>query len=128
MTLQFSMNLAKIHSYIRGLRIDISKEALAEVAGLPRPWDQVTIFLKKYITCEGRYRVFYTYDCFLLFHLCSGRLLNMPFYLLRIVQNMAHYARMSQHQLASITDHGLIKLLVLFSSWKSNMGTIHCWG
>ena len=28
---------------------------------LPRPWDQVVIFLKSYIACEGRYRVVYIY-------------------------------------------------------------------
>ena len=63
--------------------------------------------------CEGRYRVVYTYDCFLLFHLRCGRLLNMPFYLLITLLNMAHYVRMSQKPLSFVTNHGLIKFLVL---------------
>ena len=33
---QFSMNLTGDHYEIRGLRIDVSKKALAEVTGLPR--------------------------------------------------------------------------------------------
>ena len=47
----------------------------------PRPWDQVVIFLKRYIACEGRYRVVYIYDFVLLSHLRHGRLINMSFYL-----------------------------------------------
>ena len=50
---------------------------------------------------------------FLLSLLCHGRILNMTFYLLRTLQNMAHYVRMSLHPLSSSTNHGLIKLLVL---------------
>ena len=79
---------------------------------LPRPWDQVAIFLKRYITCEGRYKIEYIYDFFLHSHFCHGRLLNMPFYLLRTLQNMPHYVKTSRHPLSSITNHGLIKLLV----------------
>ena len=33
---QFSMNLTEEHSEIKGLRIDISEQDLAEVIGLPR--------------------------------------------------------------------------------------------
>ena len=35
----------------------------------------------------------------------------MPFYILRTLQNMAHYVRTSRHPL--YTNHGIIKLLVL---------------
>jgi hypothetical protein len=79
---------------------------------LPHPWKQVAIFLKKYITCEGRYKVVYNHDFILLSHLHHGRLVNMPYYLLKTLQNMAHYARRERVPVTCITNHGLIKLLV----------------
>ena len=36
----------------------------------------------------------------------------MSFYLSHTLQNMAHYIRNARHPLSSITNHGLIKLLV----------------
>ena len=56
--------------------------------------------------------VVYIYVFILLFHLRHGRLLNIPFYLLRTLQNMAHYVKTSRHPLTSVTNDGLIKLLV----------------
>ena len=49
---------------------------------LSLPWDQVALFLKKYITYEPRYRVIYSYDFVFLSHLCHGALINIPYYLL----------------------------------------------
>ena len=80
---------------------------------LPRPWDQVVIFLKKYITCEGRYQIIQISYFILLSHLCHGRLLNIPLYLLRALQSMDQCVKESRHPVASLTNHGLIKLLVL---------------
>ena len=80
---------------------------------LPRLWYQVATFLKRYITCEGRYKVVYIYNFVLLSHLFHHRLINMPFYLSQTLQNMVHYdAKMSRHPLSSLTNHGMIKLLV----------------
>ena len=33
-----------------------------ELQSLPQPWDQVAIFLKKYITYEGRYQTVYYFE------------------------------------------------------------------
>ena len=92
--LQFSLNLSETHSEVRGLRIEVSEEIVAEVTilpqvgrswfdrrtpnaaavqdfliegeqirqsrrgialqSLPRPCDQVAVFLKNYISCEGQ--------------------------------------------------------------------------
>ena len=35
-TLQFSLNLTNTHSEVRGLRIEVTKEIVAEVTGLPQ--------------------------------------------------------------------------------------------
>ena len=78
---------------------------------LPRLWDQVVTFLKRYFTCEGRYKVVYIYDFVLLPHLRHHRLSNMPFYLSQTLQNMGHYAKKYKKALSSLTNHELIKLL-----------------
>jgi hypothetical protein len=83
------------------------------IESLPQPWDQVVVFLKKYITCEGRYKIVYTYDFVLLSHLRHGSLINMPYYLLESLHNMAHYVRQSCFPQGSVTHHCLIKLIVL---------------
>ena len=57
-----------------------------ELQSLPRPWDQVSIFLKNYITCEGRYQMVYYSEFPLLSHLRHKALLNIPFYLFRDLQ------------------------------------------
>ena len=79
---------------------------------LPHPWQQVSIFLKKNITCEGRYKFVYNHDFILLSNIRHGRLVNIPYYLLKTLQNMAHYARRARVPVTCITNHGLIKLLV----------------
>jgi hypothetical protein len=40
-----------------------------DVNSLPEPWGKVTEFIKRYITCEGRYQVVYFSDFILLSHL-----------------------------------------------------------
>ena len=79
---------------------------------LARPWDQVVIFLKRYITYEERYKVFYIYDFVLLSHLRHHRIINMSFFLSQNLKNMAHYAKASRHPLSSLINHWLIKLLI----------------
>ena len=45
--------------------------------------------------------------------------LYMPFYLSHTLENMVHYVRKSRHPLSSITNHGLIKLLVqIYLTWN----------
>ena len=77
----------------------------------PRPWGQVVVFLKRYITCEGIFRVVSICYFVLLSHLHHGRLINMPFYLSNILQNMAHYVR-------SLDTHSLLSQI---------MGWSNCW-
>ena len=57
----------------------------------------------------------------MLSHLHHDRLLNMPFYILHALQNMAHYVKTSSHPLSSITNHGLIKLQVKRSLARHNL-------
>ena len=67
---------------------------------------------------EGRYIVVYTYDFVLLAHPRHGILVNMPYYLLNSLQNMAHYVRKAKFLQGYLTNHGLIKLIILRESQK----------
>jgi len=79
---------------------------------LPPPWSKVAEFFKQYFTCEGRYQVVYQHDFVLLNHLRHGRLINMPYYLLSCLKNMAHYTVNAKHQLLSLMHHRLAQLLI----------------
>ena len=87
----------------------------------PRPWNQVVTFLKRYITCDERYKVVYIYNFVILSHLRHHRLKNMPFYLSQTLQNVAHYAKKYRHPLSSLLNHGLIKLLVQTRLAQNNL-------
>ena len=45
----------------------------------------------------------------------------MPFFLLRTLQNMAHYVKTSRNPLSFVTNHGLIKILVQRSLARHNL-------
>lgn len=80
---------------------------------LPPTWPKVAEFVKHYLTREGRYQVVYQHDFVLLNHLRHGRLLNMPYYLLRCLKNMSHYSKDAKYPFLSLTHHRLVQLLIL---------------
>ena len=88
---------------------------------LPQPWNQVAIFLKKYITHEGRYQTVYNSELPLLSHLCHRILLNIPYYLLNDLHHMAWFVQAAKHPLTSLTHHGLIKLIILRNLSQHNI-------
>lgn len=79
---------------------------------LSSPWSKVAEFVKKYSTCEGCYQVVYQHKFVLLNHLRHGRLINMPYYLLGFLKNMAHYTVNGKHQLLSLKHHRLVQILI----------------
>jgi hypothetical protein len=64
-----------------------------QLNSLPPPWPKVATFIKHYLTCKGRYQVVYQHDFLLLSHLRHNRRVNIPYYLLGCLKNMAHYCR-----------------------------------
>ena len=80
---------------------------------LPHSWNEVEVFLKNYITCEGRYQTVYFSEFPLLSHLCHRALLNIPFYLFKDLHHMAGFVRSTQHPYYSLTHQFLIKLFIL---------------
>jgi hypothetical protein len=83
-----------------------------QLSSLPPPWPEVARFIKHYLTCEGRYQVVYQHDFLLLSHLRHNRRVNIPYYLLGCLKNMAHYCRKAKDPTQSLTHHRLVQLLI----------------
>ena len=103
-----------------GEQVQSSKRGIA-LRSLPRPWDQVAVFLKKYITCEGRYQTVYNSKLPLLSHLRHGILLNIPYYLFHDLRHMATFFQTAKHPHVSLTHHGIIKLIILRTLARHNI-------
>lgn len=91
---------------------------------LPNPWSEVAYFVRKYFTCEGRHSLLFGYHFKLLTHLRHQRLLNLPYFLLRSLQSMSHNVKHTNNPGASLSHHGLRKLLRVyalsrFSTWET---------
>jgi hypothetical protein len=83
-----------------------------QLSSLPPPWSGVARFIKHYLTCEGRYQVVYQHDFLLLSHLRHNKRVNIPYYFLGCLKNMAHYCRMAKDPTLSLTHHRLVQLLI----------------
>jgi uncharacterized membrane protein YcgQ (UPF0703/DUF1980 family) len=83
-----------------------------DVSSLPEPWGKVSKFVKRYITCKGRYQVIYFSYFILLSHLRHQKLINIPYYLIHSLHNMDHFVRKSKHPMNCLSIHKLIWLLI----------------
>jgi hypothetical protein len=77
------------------------------------PWVEVALFFIRYVTCEGFPSTIYKYHLKLLTSLCFQQCINMPYFLWNNVQRMARAAQCSCQPLKTLTNHGLVKLLVM---------------
>ena len=82
---------------------------------LPPPSDTVALGIPKFLTCEGRYTILFHYHFRLLYHLRHRHLMNIPYFLYGMLRQMASHVQKSKRYVASVSHHGLIKLLVLHS-------------
>lgn len=80
---------------------------------LPQPWVDVALFLIKYITCEGRATIMFNYHFPLLNHFCHEQQINLSYLLLGNIGHMATTVKMTAHPETCVTNHCLIKLIVL---------------
>jgi hypothetical protein len=90
----------------------IPKGRGVQLTSLPPPWPEVARFIKHYLTCEGRYQVVYQHDFLLLSHLRHNKQVNIPYFLLGCLKNMAHYCRRAKDPAQSLTHHRLVQLLI----------------
>jgi hypothetical protein len=98
----FLVNTERVQTKGRGVDIN----------SLPEPWGKVVEFLKRYISCEGRYQVVYFSDFILLSHLRHKKLINIPYYLLQSLHNMARFVKKSKSPKNCVSNHKLIDLLI----------------
>lgn len=86
---------------------------------LTQPWADVSLYLIKYITWEGREKIVFNYHFPLLNHLQNLQLINLPYFLLGKIRHMVAVVKTTVHLETCVTNHGLIKLIVLDSlSWQ----------
>jgi hypothetical protein len=97
--------------FLAGERI-VLKGRGVQLSSLPPSWPEVARFIKDYLTCKGRYQVVYQHDFLLLSHLRHNRRVNIPYYLLGCLKNMAHYSRKEKDPTQSLTHHRLVQLLI----------------
>jgi hypothetical protein len=96
----------------------ISRKSRYDVKGTPinlfKPrWHGLLLIIKQFITCEGRYGLVFLFHVHLLM-VFLGFKLNMPFYLLKILQKMSRfYQRQNPNSESSLFHHGLIRVLVV---------------
>jgi hypothetical protein len=83
-----------------------------QLSSLPPPWPEVARFIKHYLMCEGRYQVVYQHDFLLLSHLRHDKRVNIPYFLLGCLKNMAYYCRRAKDPTQSLTHHRLVQLLI----------------
>jgi hypothetical protein len=91
-----------------------------QLSSLPPPWSGVARFIKHYLTYEGRYQVVYQHDFLFLSHLRHNRRVNIPYYLLGYLKNMAHYCRQEKDPTLSLIHHHLVQLLINRSFEQQN--------
>jgi hypothetical protein len=97
--------------FLAGERI-VLKGRGVQLSSLPPPWPEVARFIKHYLTYEGCYQVVYQHDFLLLSHLRHNRRVNIPYFLLGCLKNMAHYCRREKDPTQSLTHHRLVQLLI----------------
>ena len=66
----------------------------------------------RYVTCEGHFSQIHYYYLRLLL-IFKGQALNMPFYLINILQKMAYkFQKNTTNRDRSLFHHGLVKILI----------------
>jgi hypothetical protein len=97
--------------FLTGERI-VPKGRGVQLSSLPLLWKEIARFIKHYLTCEGRYQVVYQHNFLLLSHLRHNKRVNIPYFLLGCLKNMAHYCRRAKDPTQSLTHHRLVQLLI----------------
>lgn len=70
--------------------------------------------LQKFLTCEGHYSLTFPYHIRLLLHFESSKLINFPYYFLKILEKMAKGVQKGKSNQAAcrLYNYGLITILV----------------
>ena len=71
--------------------------------------------IMKYFTCEGIFSRLYPYHIRLLMHFTRVRMLNLPYFLFRNIEKMAHFVQNNPYpqKMSSLYYYSLIKMILL---------------
>ena len=79
---------------------------------LPIPWGEVALCMCKFLTCEGRFSLVFSYQFKILNHLRHQKYINMSYFLWKSLELMRKMVKGSKNPDTSLAYHGLIILLV----------------
>ena len=80
---------------------------------LIHPWDGIDYIIQKFVTCEGRFNIVYLYHIKLMQHLKNDREINMPYFLLQRISNMAKFVKKQERNIEkSLYHYGFIKMTI----------------
>jgi hypothetical protein len=108
----------------------ISRSRVATVnwkKGIPRswlihPWDELTYLIQKFITCGVRFSIIYLYHIKLLQHLKGDCEINMPYFLLQRLSNMAKAVQKQGRNTKNSLYHcDFIKMIIIYELQKQNL-------
>lgn len=80
---------------------------------LPQPWGDVSLYIIKYITCEGQETIVFNYHFLVLNHLQHRQLVKLPYFLLENLKHMPVVVKVVSHLETCVTNHDLIKLIIM---------------
>jgi hypothetical protein len=102
------MDFIKLEYQNRKVGDDIPSEYLLE------PFEKLLKIIRKHFTCEGRFNKVHPYHIRLLMHFTGKNPLILPFFLCRILGNMADNVQAKADQTGNNLFHfSLIKMLVV---------------
>ena len=104
------------------------------ISSIKEKWHFLLVVIKGFITCEGRYNLFFIYH-FRLLMVFMDYELNMHAFLLKILSKMAHLCQIkSLSSKRNVFHHGLVKILIKFQleqngdSWEKSVKRNHFLG
>ena len=75
-------------------------------------WKTLLLLVQKFLTCEGRFGVFYVYHAKVMMHFL-GEDINLPYFLLSSLRKMCSIVQRNPRNIEShLYHHGLVKILV----------------
>jgi hypothetical protein len=84
-------------------------------------WMEGLLILKRFITCEGRYYIVFLFHLRFFLHLSGIKRLNLPYYLLHDLKNMA----MRVQENPKTPPHGIFHQGLIKFLFKANLGNLH---
>lgn len=82
---------------------------------LPNTWEDVTYFIKKWITYEGRFVIICNYYFQFLAHLLSRKLVNIRYLLLKSLHHLEVVVQCARYPGTCVTNHRFMKLIIIGS-------------